>query len=57
MLKMEMLELEIRHTIGELVINDINVDLEKILVLIWVLRCCSCMLLSSMGVNIPTCGV
>ena len=57
MLKMEILELEIRHTIGELVINDINVDLEKVLVSIWVLRCCSCVWLSLIGVNIPTCGI
>ena len=38
MLKMEMLELEIRHMIGELVTNDFNVDSEKMLASIWVLQ-------------------
>ena len=57
MLNMEMLELAIRHTVGELVINDVNVGLEKMLVLILALRCCSCMWLSSIGVNIPRYGI
>ncbi len=57
MLKMEMLELEIRHTIGELVTYSINVDLEKMLVSIRVLRYCSCMWLSAIGVNMPICGI
>ena len=54
---MEMLALEIRHTMGELVTYVINVDLGKMLVSIWELRCCSCMWSSSVGVNMPICGI